>query len=157
MDNTLRQALRKTRELRHQVENLLLGDDGEIWEAELKKWVTKRPCWVKPAFELYLYYKQRGAGGTGGHDIERHLDELPDIAKRAYSLEDKVVKDWLADPTTYPEELKGKNIFLWGSKRIDQFSRIEYLAWSGIRLVVLLRWIGDKWGDSDFALLKPAA
>lgn len=46
MDTTLRQALRRTRELRNQIENLLLGDEGDIIEAELKKFVAKRPCWV---------------------------------------------------------------------------------------------------------------
>src|SRR3989344_2680195 len=46
MDVMLRQALRKHRELRNQVEALLLGDDGDVCERELRKWVAKRPCWV---------------------------------------------------------------------------------------------------------------
>jgi len=47
MDDMLRKALRKTRELRNQVENVLLGEDGDIWEKELKNFLAKRPCWVK--------------------------------------------------------------------------------------------------------------
>ena len=43
----LRKALRKNRELRNQVENVLLGDEAEVWEAELKKFLAKRQCWVK--------------------------------------------------------------------------------------------------------------
>lgn len=46
MDTMLREALRKHRGLRQQVENVLLGEDSDIWEAELKKFVAKRPCWV---------------------------------------------------------------------------------------------------------------
>ena len=46
MDPMLRQALRKYRELRTQFENCLLGEDGDVWEAEAKKFVAKRPCWT---------------------------------------------------------------------------------------------------------------
>lgn len=46
MDNMLRTALRKHRELRNQFENCLLGDDGDTWEAEAKKFLARRPCWT---------------------------------------------------------------------------------------------------------------
>lgn len=45
MDTMLRQALRKHRELRNQFENCLLGEDGDRWEAEARKFLAKRPCW----------------------------------------------------------------------------------------------------------------
>jgi hypothetical protein len=45
VDPTLREALRKHRALRTQLDNMLLGDDGDEVEAELKKFVAKRPCW----------------------------------------------------------------------------------------------------------------
>lgn len=45
MDHTLREALRKHRALRTQLDNMLLGDDGDEVEAELKRFVAKRPCW----------------------------------------------------------------------------------------------------------------
>jgi len=44
---TLRQALRAQRELRTQLDNLLLGEESDAYEAELKKFVARRPCWVK--------------------------------------------------------------------------------------------------------------
>ncbi len=47
MDAMLRKALRKYSGLRTQVDNVLLGDDGDAWEAQLKNFLAKRPCWVK--------------------------------------------------------------------------------------------------------------
>ncbi len=46
MDAMLRLALRKYNRLRQQVDNMLLGDEGDVIEAELRKFVAKRPCWV---------------------------------------------------------------------------------------------------------------
>lgn len=46
MDIILRKALRKYNGLRQQLDNVLLGDDGDLWEAELKKFIAKRPCWT---------------------------------------------------------------------------------------------------------------
>lgn len=47
MEPMLREALGKTRRLRQQVEDVLLGPDGDEWERELKNFLAKRPCWVK--------------------------------------------------------------------------------------------------------------
>ena len=46
MDAMLRKALRSYSGLRQQVDNVLLGDEGDVWEAELKKFLAKRPCWA---------------------------------------------------------------------------------------------------------------
>lgn len=46
MDDMLRKALRKHRELRNQFENCLLGEEGNVWEAEAKRFLTRRPCWI---------------------------------------------------------------------------------------------------------------
>lgn len=48
MNHILRQALRKYDGLRKQVDAVLLGDEGDVWEAELKKFLAKRPCWAPP-------------------------------------------------------------------------------------------------------------
>lgn len=45
----LRSALCKFRRLLNQLEINLLGDDGDTWETELKKFLRKEPCWVKVA------------------------------------------------------------------------------------------------------------
>lgn len=46
MDDMLRKALRGFLGLLKQLLTNLLGDDGETWEAELKKFLRKEPCWV---------------------------------------------------------------------------------------------------------------
>ena len=46
MDTMLRKALRKYSALRQQVDNVLLGEEGDIWEAELKKFLARRQCWT---------------------------------------------------------------------------------------------------------------
>lgn len=45
MDTMLRLALRKYNRLRQQVDYMLLGDNGDVVEAELRNFVAKRPCW----------------------------------------------------------------------------------------------------------------
>lgn len=47
MDAMLRKALRKYNGLRQQVDNVLLGEDGDVWEAELRNFLAKRLCWEK--------------------------------------------------------------------------------------------------------------
>lgn len=47
MDAMLRRALRRTVGLRHQLERNILGDDGDRWEAELKKFLRREPCWMR--------------------------------------------------------------------------------------------------------------
>lgn len=47
MNAMLRSALRKFRGLLRQLEVNMLGDEGEVWETELKKFLRKEPCWVK--------------------------------------------------------------------------------------------------------------
>jgi hypothetical protein len=42
----LRSALRKNLGLRQQLEKNLLGDDGDVWERELKKFLRREPCWL---------------------------------------------------------------------------------------------------------------
>jgi hypothetical protein len=45
MDPVLRVALRKHNELRQQLDNVLLGDNGDKWEKEFKNFLAQRPCW----------------------------------------------------------------------------------------------------------------
>lgn len=47
MDDMLRRALRRTVGLRHQLERNILGDDGDRWEAELKHFLRREPCWMR--------------------------------------------------------------------------------------------------------------
>ena len=96
-------------------------------------------------YELYLAPDQRNGGSIKGFDLDEHLKKEK-LIERTMSLDDEVVKGWLADPSTYPEEFKGKAIFLWKSHRSSGDNRsVAYLYWYGDRVIVLWRWLDYGW------------
>lgn len=154
MDNTLRKALWGfLRPLVQLITNLLSPEVGEEWERELKKFLRKEICWSKPAFEFYLHEKQKNGGWIKGFDLENHLEETK-LIDRCLSLDDELVKGWLANPSSYPEEFKGKAVFLWKSKRSSGDSRrVAFLYWRDDRVIVYWRWLGRWWSGDYPALL----
>ena len=84
-------------------------------------------------FELYLVPGQ-DAGRMSGFDIAKHLEETG-LINRAFSLEDDLIKGWIADPATYPEELKTKAVFLWKSQQHPSYphnkDNVFSLHWYG--------------------------
>jgi len=107
----------------------------------------------RSAFELYLAPAQQNGGYMKGFDLEKHLVETGRI-KRSFSLEDELVKGWLADPSTYPEELKGKAVSLWKSRRTSRGDRfVASLCWYDVRVIVIWDWLGLGWYGSNPALL----
>lgn len=115
---------------------------------------TLRQALLPPvAFELYLHDKQKNGGWIKGFDLEKHLEETK-LIDRCFSLEDELVRGWLANPSTYPEEFKGKAIFLWKSRRTSGDLRlVAYLLWNDGHVIVIWRWLEDGWYGSDPALL----
>ncbi len=108
---------------------------------------------LKPSFELYLHDRQKNGGGIRGYDLEAHLKETG-LIDRCFSLEDEAVMGWLANPSTYPEEFKGKLVYLWKSAggRDDDRSA-PHLRWVVGRLVMRWGWLGIDWHDFEPALL----
>jgi hypothetical protein len=107
---------------------------------------------LAPAYELYLAPAQRG-GTIKGFDLDKHLQDEK-LTPRTMGLEDEVVKGWLADPSTYPEEFKGKAIFLWKSQRGSRGDRsVACLIWRDGRVVVLWDWLDDQWHEGNPVLL----
>ncbi len=105
------------------------------------------------AFELYLSPKQKNGGVITGFDLDDHL-RSENLFDRTCSLDDGLVKGWLTDPTTYPEEFKGKAIFLWKSQRSSGSDRvIACLVWDDDRVVVSWDWLGRRWGGNNPVLL----
>ena len=49
MNSMLRNALRKNLGLRQQLEKNLLCEEGDVWEAELKKFLRRETCWAAKA------------------------------------------------------------------------------------------------------------
>jgi len=104
-------------------------------------------------WELYLAPAQQNGGRIKGFDLEKHLEETK-LINRCLSLGDLMVKGWLANPTTYPEEFKAKVVSLWKSKRTSgDYTLVAYLCWGGDRVVVLWRWLGFDWDGTSPALL----
>jgi len=105
------------------------------------------------AFELYLAPGQRDGGWMTGFDLEKHLEETK-LIERAFSLEDELVKGWLANPATYPKELKTKAVFLWRSRRaIGSNREVACLYWSDDRVIVDWGWLVRRWYGDNLALL----
>ncbi len=99
----------------------------------------------KLTHELYLTPAQRNGGTITGFDLDKHLRDEK-LIDRTMSLEDEMVKGWIANPSTYPEEFKGKAVFLWKSQRSSSGNRgVAYLVWGGGRVVVHWRWLVYGW------------
>lgn len=81
-------------------------------------------------YELYLAPGQKGGRGVTCLGVEAHLHETG-LIERVFSLDDKLVEGWLANPETYPAELKGQIVFLWGSTAGSGWSRRVALLFSG--------------------------
>lgn len=158
MDNTLRQALwGLLRPLVQLITNLLSPEKGEEWEREFKRFLRKEPCWIVQKFTLYLHDHQKNFHCMKGFNLEKHLEETG-LITRCLRLEDEVVNGWIASPSSYPEEFKGKAVFLWKSKRICSDKRsVVCLYWDDERVLVGQRQLERDWHSSHPTLLKQAA
>lgn len=104
-------------------------------------------------YELCLAPQERDGGWITGFDLEKHLEEEK-LMDRTMSLEDELVKGWIADPSTYPEELKTKAVFLWKSQRTTGSNRrVAYLYWYDGRVIVFWRWLERGWHGGNPVLL----
>lgn len=110
-------------------------------------------CFSKKPFTLYLHDKQKNDGWINGSNLEKHLEETK-LIDRCFSLEDELVKGWIANPSTYPEEFKDKAIFLWKSKRSSGgYTHVAYLYWRDDCVLVSWYWLERWWGGDHPALL----
>lgn len=104
-------------------------------------------------FYLYVAPAQQNGGAIKGFDLERHLQETK-LIDHTLSLEDEIVKGWLANPSSYPEEFKGKVVFLWKSQRFSGVKRdVACLVWYDDRVFVLWYWLDIWWYGDDPVLL----
>ena len=95
----------------------------------------------RSGFTLHLAPEQKKGGWITVTDMDEHLRKEK-LIDRTMGLEDEVVKGWLADPSTYPEEFKNKAVFLWKSQRSSGGRRIACLVWGGGRVIVSWDWLG---------------
>ena len=88
-----------------------------------------------------------------GFDLEKHLKD-EGLTDQAFSLDDQLVKNWIANPSTYPEEFKGETVFLWKSTRASGRDRnVACLIWDVERVVVHWCWLVFDWNCTGPALL----
>jgi hypothetical protein len=107
-----------------------------------------------PGYVLYLAPDQKNGGTMTGFEVVRDLI-ANNLVSRFQSLESPLVKSWLENPVTYPEEFKGRAIFIWGSQRIyGGRPSVAYLIWDDIRVVADWYRLEGVWRDNDPALLK---
>ena len=106
-------------------------------------------------FELRLHPKQNG-GVIKGFDLEKYLEETG-LINRAFSLEDRVVKGWLANPATYPageKEFKYKTVCLWKSRNDSYYGRSVAYLYNGFHgLTAGWHLLEREFGSNDPALL----
>ncbi|MEK7227554.1 MAG: hypothetical protein AAB641_01525 [Patescibacteria group bacterium] len=115
--------------------------------------VLRKALTLDANYELYLTPEQKLGGMIKGFDLKEHLKNEK-LIKRCLSLESPLVNGWLADPSTYPEELKTKAVFLFGSQRASGSEvRVADLCWRDDRVVVGWYWLGYWWfGDRPVLL-----
>lgn len=81
-------------------------------------------------YEFYLAPGQQYCDSVVGVVLEKHLKETR-LIDRAFSLDDELIKGWIANPETYPENFKGRHVILWKSKRVsDDGDTVAYLYWT---------------------------
>ncbi|MEX2013320.1 MAG: hypothetical protein WD897_00170 [Parcubacteria group bacterium] len=106
-------------------------------------------------FELYLHPKQT-SGGVRGYDLERYLHK-DGLFSRCRGLEDEKVQSWIVNPYSYPEELKGKVVFLWKTTRgFGNKREVAYLIWYEGRVIVDWCRLDLEWDDYLPALMASA-
>ena len=112
----------------------------------------------KTGFVLYHHYQQMYKGLVKGSNLAVYL-VVSGLIDRCFSLRDSLIKGWIANPSTYPEKLKDKAVFLWNSRKQVSRTRhlVAYLIWDGRRVLVCWGWLGVGLAEDSPALLKPAA
>ncbi len=101
---------------------------------------------------LYFHSKQMGkveGDWISGTDLNRHLLRQG-LYSRTLSLEDERVQEWIANPSAYPEEYRGKVVCLWKSQKDGH---VTVLMWFNGQLYVDSLWIGGKWNYLSPVLL----
>lgn len=110
------------------------------------------------SYELYIAPGQHSRA-IFGFGLSKHL-QLIGLMGRCPSLENELVKSWIANPSTYPELLKEKNVFLWGHVVISgDAHRVACLVWYKGTERVEVRWRNLKyeWSAESPALILPTS
>lgn len=108
-------------------------------------------------YELCFAPGQLDSGGVIAAEVKKHLEKTHRIS-RGFSEKDELVVGWLENPSSYPEELKGKSVFLWksiGATAVGPIVAFLIWNWRVRRLYVDYCWLRRMLDKNDPALLKP--
>ena len=131
---------------------------NRVYKVSRQSRAQEVPMVKKTGFILYLHYQQMYKGLVKGSNLAVYL-VVSGLIDRCFSLRDSLIKGWIANPSTYPEKLKDKAVFLWNSRKQVSRTRhlVAYLIWDGRRVLVCWGWLGVGLAEDSPALLKPAA
>ena len=107
-------------------------------------------------YELYRASCQDQPPCCSAYSLRQHMRSAG-LTSRAFSVEDSLVQGWVFNPSSYPEELKTKEVFLWGSQKVlDKRNVVAYLVWH-VDCVAVCWWELQHCCCSDTrpSLLKP--
>lgn len=142
MDAMLRRALREFLGLLKQLYTNLLGDEGEMWGNELKKFLRKEPCWgvkiTKPAIiNLATFFKTRDGLWVSDEFRQRILApalEMPETAPAS-----------VGEPYDLPRNMTDAQILEKVGHKVFENPRAL--------LLTLARLIDEQWGGKEGNLL----
>lgn len=107
--------------------------DPELLKKALQKAIEGK--FVDSSYKPYLAPGQKSTMPL--FQLEKHL-ESEDLLVRAYSLEDDLIKGWLANPATYPDEFVHSAVILWGSEKFSgPDRRVACLRWNLTKVAVV--------------------
>lgn len=88
-------------------------------------------------YQLYSVPRPKN-GVVSGSELKGHHDKWG-LTKLGFSIDDPLVRGWIDNPTTYPSELKGRNVLLMKSadSMATSFPCVPFLYWGfGDRVVL---------------------
>lgn len=138
MDVMLRRALREFLGLLKQLYVNLLGDEGEVWGNELKKFLRREPCWVKTVINLADFFKTRKGLWVSEEFTKR-------ILAPALEMEDTVPAS-VGEPYDLPKNMADKEILEKLGHKVFENPRALLLS--------LARLIDAQWGGKEGDLLN---
>jgi hypothetical protein len=109
------------------------------------------------SWKLDYHPSQKDGGQVSGIELQKYYEGW-EFTGLLFSLEDPLIQLWISSPSTYPEELKGEYVFLWGSKLDYGNSRlaVAFLFWYDGTVIESWQLLDDAFNRDTPALIKGA-
>ncbi|MEK7567823.1 MAG: hypothetical protein AAB513_02810 [Patescibacteria group bacterium] len=147
--------------LQQNIKNRKNREENEIKERQRQEKEDKEDhyIWSSNGYKAHLHLPPESKRVWQHSDVYEKL-KSNNLLDRTCGVDDEQVRAWIANPSTYPEELKDKRVFLWkGMKRAEDFyleTKIPFLVWRNDSVVI--DWPPEEWslslGVNDPSLIK---